>query len=568
MARLLIEGFELGTVDHWHKDNRRDRDESFAMNIPGMDGVYCFRPNNSYSLMPLSSTAATVYVSFLYRVYSAGYNDFLLGFHASDGAMLACLVKTSSNYLRACRGNVGTTLATGSTALSANVTYRITIVFTPHDTSGVFQVYIDGGGTPEINFSGDSSDNTDNVAHIGIGTTGASSYGTHHYLDNLVVDDAALPGATKIRRMLPDGSGNSDAWSASSGNNFAGDPECVSLWRLEPGAMETDSIGNVSLTGVNTPDSETTAGMFKEGSGCAKVDRSESEYFYVNDSALPTGYPLKNGDTVKKLSFALWYRPTTVPGASQYHGIVSKWHWTNSKLTFSLLLENGQLRLGWGYGTGQNAENWYPCSISAGRWYHLGCAIDGIAKTALIRLWDDTAQSAATYTHNFTNELRICDTSYTFFAEGAGNNADGRGDEIAFFNDIKTESDFDSMRQGTYCSVKHAVVAEVPPGAGDYIYTNTTGDKQLFTLGAPPSNIDTVHAVMTAIKVKATGNTAPRNVKTVMRTHGTDYDGSDVFAPWMTPGSGRELYLVNPNTGSAFTPEELAALEVGVKAAT
>lgn len=573
MARLLIEGFEFASVDHWHKDPRRTRNEYYPKNISGMDGEYCFCPVDSWTIMPLSSTVATVYVSFLYRFHTGWCNDYIMGFYEDGMNIMASLAKTSGNYLRLYRGSINTTLATGATALSANTTYRITIQYTPHDTSGVFKLYIDGSATAEIDYSGDSADNTDNVAYIGIGTTGASSYGCHHYLDNIVVDDTSLPAETKIRRMLPDGAGNTSDWTATSGNDFQADSDCVGLWRLEPLNYETDSIGGQTLIGVNSPTVET--GYFKEGMGAVKFVRSSSEYFYfpgTTDTNLPTGYPLKSGDTVKKFAACFWGRFVALVGSGQYQVFIAKWNLLGSQITFNLgCTNNGQLYSSWGYGTGTNQEGWNGDTLpvlSAGRWYHIGISIDGVAKTSMIRVWDEYNQTATTYNDTYANELRISTAPFSIGAEYAWSYSDAIMDEVAFFNNTKSAANFDSIRQKTYNSAKHSVVKEVPPSINDYIYTNSVGNKQLFTLGAPPSNIDTINAVMTRIDLMAAGVTTPRNVKTVMRTHSTDYDGSDVFAPWMQPLGEINLRTVNPNTSSAFTVEELTDLEVGVKAAT
>lgn len=571
MARLLIEGFEFASVNHYHKDPRRALDFTFPQSISGMDGTYCFNPANSWTIMPLSSAAGTVYVSFLYRCHTGGYNDYIMAFYEDGMNIMGSLAKTSGNYLRAYKGSIGTTLATGSTALSANTTYRITVVYTPHDTSGVFQVYIDGSETAEINFSGDSSDNTDNVAYIGIGTTGASSYGTHHYLDNIVVDDTALPAATNIRKMVPAGAGNTTQWSGSGGNNFLADPECVGLWRLEPLNYETDATGNNVLTPVNSPTVET--GYFKEGNGAVRFTRSSSEYFYfpgTNDTNLPTGYPLKTGDTVKKFAAAFWVRLASTL-SSGYAGLIAKWNWGGSQITFNLgVTTNNQLYSSWGYGSGTSQEAWDGDALpqlTASQWYHIGIAIDGVAKTSLIRIYNAVTGVATTYQDTYANDLRISNAPFSIGGEYAGSYLDGVMDEVAFFNNTKTATNFDSMRAGTYLSAKYATVREIPPSMADYVYSNTTGDKELFTLSTPPSNVDTIHAVAIRAELQAIGLSTPRNVKLVTRTHDTDYDGSDEFAPWMIEGGVRQLRAVNPNTSSAWTADELAALQIGVKTA-
>jgi len=59
------------------------------------------------------------------------------------------------------------------------------------------------------------------------------------YVDNIVVDDAAWPGSTKIQAIVPAGAGNSTQWTPSAGNNY----ECVDeVPPSESDYIEADAI--------------------------------------------------------------------------------------------------------------------------------------------------------------------------------------------------------------------------------------------------------------------------------------------------------------------------------------
>ncbi len=89
-------------------------------------------------------------------------------------------------------------------------------------------------------------------------------------------------------------------------NDFSGDSNCVALWSFDKGALTTDSIGDNTLTDNNTVG--TDAVDYKEGDQCASFKKTDSEFFSITDANLDNGFPLKTGDTTKKISGALWFK--------------------------------------------------------------------------------------------------------------------------------------------------------------------------------------------------------------------------------------------------------------------
>lgn len=232
-------------------------------------------------------------------------------------------------------------------------------------------------------------------------------------------------------------------------NDFSGDPRCKALWRLESGALTADSKGTNTLTDVNTVQEDLVD--FKEGACAALFARANSEYLEITDANLDAGFPLKNGDTTKKITITGWFKSTGIPGYLEWHDIVVKWDWTGYKICFAFQLSDSYLQLSWGHTSDRQNQYWNVMTPTAGRWFHYGLVIDGVAKTAHIRLWDATAESVTNYNHTFDYELRICDAPFGIAGNSStGDLYDGRQDEIVVFNNLLSDTEIDAIRNGVF----------------------------------------------------------------------------------------------------------------------
>ena len=259
-----------------------------------------------------------------------------------------------------------------------------------------------------------------------------------------------------------------------------------------------------------------------------------------------------------------------MPGASVYHDLVTKWYWATSKISTCLRLENGNLILYWGYGSGTSNEAWtILTSIAAGETYHIGLTLDGIAKTCVVRVYIKSTDTATTYNHTFTNELRICDANFYVAAEQAGqNHADGRMDELVIFKDLLTEGEMDQIRQGQYQSAKYAVLREVPPVDGDYIQVNAADQVELLALENMSGSIESVKGVMVCGRFLGAGNPTPKQVKVGLRTNASNY-WSDAKPVELNMACGLQRFWgINPNTGVAWTVDDINNLEAGIQSIT
>jgi hypothetical protein len=228
-------------------------------------------------------------------------------------------------------------------------------------------------------------------------------------------------------------------------NDFTTDTDCVALWRFENGALTTDSVGTNTLTETGSPTTDTVD--YKEGA--ASVERDGSGGFYILDSSLDSGFPLKSGDSNKKISVTCWINWDTANGATFFKD-------DNGKRSFAISYAASPLRvtMSIGYSSGASWEvlthGW---TITAGQWYHVGCTFDDSDKSYRIRIWDDNASAilGSDLTGTATNNINVEDGVLRFMGTWGGSPTfDGHLDEVVVFKDILTTEEIDQIRGGTY----------------------------------------------------------------------------------------------------------------------
>jgi hypothetical protein len=234
------------------------------------------------------------------------------------------------------------------------------------------------------------------------------------------------------------------------GNNFAVDPNCVALWRFDEPNMLKDSIGTNTLTNHN---GVTTAPLAKQGTASANFERDASQYLSITDAALNPGFPLKSGDTNKKISVCVWVRMEE--SIQQFLFAKDGLPGGNS---FVLAIQDaaGQryatIRHGYDNGNSYEGASLLSLSLIAGEWYHIAGTYNDADRSYRIRVYDPVSDTAVERTGTFLNtisvtnaEVRIGGTlpSTVYYA-------DCLMDEMVVFNDILTAAEIDKIRQGTY----------------------------------------------------------------------------------------------------------------------
>ena len=157
-------------------------------------------------------------------------------------------------------------------------------------------------------------------------------------------------------------------------NNFTNDPNCKAIWKLDSGALTTDSISTNTLTNTGVAGDTTN---HKEGTGCGdwEVTDVPSDYMSIADASLASGFPLKSDDTSKVISVFGRIKPETLPADGAHMIIISKYDAAGNKRSFWLSLLNTAgvtvFRLILGYNGGASAVGFsHESPLSAGNWYY------------------------------------------------------------------------------------------------------------------------------------------------------------------------------------------------------
>jgi hypothetical protein len=226
-------------------------------------------------------------------------------------------------------------------------------------------------------------------------------------------------------------------------NVWAGDPNIISVWNFESGALNTDSGGaGNTLTAVNTPAEDVVD--YKQGTCCTSLAYASKRYFKIADASLSAGFPLKVGDTVQRVSMGCWFKLASTGG--NVPNIIGKNTYAGAGL--SIYHNAGSLRVAW------NGTNLGPTlALSTGVWYHMVICADGRARTCYGRLYDSSTGIATSYIWappaadlTLTSEWRIGAWSGT----DADRTFDGKIDEAFVFSRLLSYAEIDAIRNGSF----------------------------------------------------------------------------------------------------------------------
>jgi hypothetical protein len=239
MARVFLDGFEAGDLKLWNLVVGA----YLSSGVAGMDGTYCLNCDGfgDYYAHKYLAAASEYYLAFRYRGSSAQYASSMCYFFNGTTQLARLRRNPSSGFLEIRRGTgYGTVLATGAIAVNVGTPVLIEVHYKPHNTEGVFQVKV--GGILDIDFTGDTTDGATAIDAIRLG--GDSGYYSSCWFDNVVIDNAAWPGNTKIQAIKPTGAGNSTQWTPSAGGNY----QCVDeVPPSESDFVSTNTIGHLDL---------------------------------------------------------------------------------------------------------------------------------------------------------------------------------------------------------------------------------------------------------------------------------------------------------------------------------
>ena len=251
------------------------------------------------------------------------------------------------------------------------------------------------------------------------------------------------------------------------GGNLFTDPNCISVYYMENGALTTDSKGSNTLTAQASPDSNTTDYM--QGAGSVDLESGDVDCFYRADADLSADFPLKSGTTNYTMSFTCWIRPESI-STTTYPQLWAKKdpYWGVAGCALNLLQTSGMpniscqinpvgnLTVPWDGATFPSVDNWYFVGMSME-------VNDSNYYTGWIYVWDDTnsqllgAQSFKTLSAVGTGPPQLNTRAFVIggvttqgYLSGFGSTYDGLMDEVTIWNRVLTEDEFDQIRGGTY----------------------------------------------------------------------------------------------------------------------
>lgn len=196
----------------------------------GGNGTYCVAGASTFSGANILADAGTR-ISFYFRFHGTptlpgggAAADFLAVNTSSDTAVFGVSLTTGLKIAIVTDGSVA--LATGSTVLSADTDYRITVQYVITSTTNfTINVYLNGTLEVTATYSGTALPNTgSNHLYFGWGAyispgSGMSAYYAHIYIDNGTSGD---PGDVRVTAKRPNANGTANGFTTRIGSGGSG----------------------------------------------------------------------------------------------------------------------------------------------------------------------------------------------------------------------------------------------------------------------------------------------------------------------------------------------------------
>jgi hypothetical protein len=185
--------------------------------------------------------------------------------------------------------------------------------------------------------------------------------------------------------------------------DVSADTGCKAKYSFENGVLTTDSIGSNTLT---NHDVNSDISYYKELAASAYLNGAA--YLNIADADLGAGFPFKNGDTTKKMSFSFLVNFRTV---AAFKGIITKWGATGHQSFGFKLGSFNRFQCTICYTDGTNETHDTSFTPTAGVWYSVVFTVDGIAKKAYVSIKNIVTNVDVGAYSNFTlaKEMAACD---------------------------------------------------------------------------------------------------------------------------------------------------------------
>jgi len=214
---------------------------------------------------------------------------------------------------------------------------------------------------------------------------------------------------------------------------------------MESGALTDDSKGTNDLSNVGVTEDTVT---FMEGLCSGAYTGGVANKLYIANADLDSGFPLKNGESNKTFSIAVWFKCTG--DIADYANLV----YTPSVDDKSFLIWLCSSKINFylsSYGSDWDYETQHATALVADRWYHVVVTYDSSDDSVRIRIWDDTAQAIVGVDKTDTlGDVHIGDAPFCIGSPSSGTALGGNIDEVVVFDRVLSIADIDSIRAGTY----------------------------------------------------------------------------------------------------------------------
>ena len=241
MARVFIDGFESGGLDQWSVIV----DACVANNSQaGRTGTYCLYAPSYGCVRKTIPAKSAIYMAFKFESNTSNLTRPIVKFMNGATVLGALALETATLKLIAYKGDSATELGKSASAMSVSAWKLVEIYYLPHLTDGAFQVKIDGVLEIDIDPATGNTSTAPSTTNIDTVQLGSSASLSASYFDDIVLDDAAWIGNTKIQGIVPTGAGTTTQWDPSAGSNYA----CVD----ERPPADTDYVSTNTTNEIDT----------------------------------------------------------------------------------------------------------------------------------------------------------------------------------------------------------------------------------------------------------------------------------------------------------------------------
>jgi len=254
-------------------------------------------------------------------------------------------------------------------------------------------------------------------------------------------------------------------------NDFASDADCVALWKMDDGALTTDTLGGNTLTNLGAKFSaDTDEADHKEGDASAYANSGSNQGLYITDDNLDADFPWEKNIADATYSIAFWVKFNTL----QTSYIISKYYWSNGERSAIIAFgtnagdsDRFQLIVYHSVDSGNSvtpiyhtADTWDGATAT---WYHVGVTYNDTTNEVNTYIYTDGG-STSSDSGDFGADLYVGSSEEVYIGSGVNGTSgkiDGWIDEVVVWKRVLTESEMVDVREGDFAVGGAASAAQI-----------------------------------------------------------------------------------------------------------